>query len=291
VESVDVYIKDSSPNALPIEGVLVRVFNQAGAIFYTQGTTNSLGLAGFSLPEGNTYQLRYYKQKVGFTQPQYAEVLAGGLNAFEVVGDLLDIPTSTNPRLCRCYGFFRRPDNSAAAGHDMHIITKFNPMLLDGDAVLTERIHTRTNEEGYVEFDLIRNAHYDVTVEGFEDCTRHIEVPDAPSCNIPALFFPIVSEIQFDPPGPWTLATGVDMAVTTTVITNAGQILDGAARYDIRWSSEDSSIAVPIITDDGLTIRAVSPGTTQLLAVRSDNSIIVIPDAGIVGQPVDITVT
>jgi hypothetical protein len=292
-EPVDVLVATDSGD--PVEGVLVKVYDPTGAVFFTQAITDSDGIASFML-ETIAYTMRFYKFQVGFTQPQHFTVLAAPeVNVFDVVAELFDLPIATDPRLCRCSGFFRDLDGSPRQWLDMHIMAEFDPILLDDVAVVTEELHLRTDENGYACVDLIRGANYHVNVEalGSQDLRRLCRVPDSASCNLPDLLFPIVERITFDPEAPFNVLVGVgnEIEVTPTVYDSAGRPLTGTANLDVRWSVEDDSIAVIVVLENTITIRGNAAGTTRLLAERMDSSIIKIPDVPIEGVPVDIVVT
>lgn len=291
LESVDVYIKDSL-HGDPIPGVIVRVYSSDGATFYTQVTTDAFGLAAFLLDSDNSpYQLRFYKLHVSLPNPKYITVLSAPVapqtNVFDVVADLVAPPTATDPRLCTAYGFFRRPDGTPAANVDVHFIAKFKPLLLDGDAVVTERTTAKTDAKGYLQVNLIRCGQYDVTVQGIEDEQRVIAVPDAPNVSLPALLFPVVDRIDFSPVGPWAVAVGQEIQVTPTVYASDGNQVDS---FDVIWSSSDPSVLAVLPSGGVLTLRGVATGSASVLATRADQSIVRIPDTPIVGVPVAVTV-
>jgi len=287
---VDVYVLNTRPPNEGVESVVVRVYDETGTTFYTQEMTDSEGKASFLL-NTQSYQLRFYKFQVSFNQPLMIDVLEDVPNIFEVRAGVFTPPAAVDPRLCRASGFFRRVDGSVAVGHDIHIIAKFNPLLFDGSCVLTERVHTRTDKNGYVELDLIRFAEYDVTIEGFEDCTRTIYIPDAPSVNLPSLVFEVVAEVELDQPGPYNLSVGEELNLYPTVITSTGRVLEGSGKADVFWGTTDVTVAaVSEVTTSSITLRGMSAGSAQLTAARRDASIITIPDPGVRGQPIDITV-
>lgn len=289
-ENVDVYIKDSL-HGDPISGVVVRVYSEDGKMFYTQATTNVDGLASFLL-NTQTYQLRFYKQHVALPNPRYIEVLEAPVlpqsNVFDVVADLVVPPVAADPRLCTVYGYFRRPDGAPAANVDIHFIAKFKPLLLDGDAVVTERSIVRTDKDGYVQTNLIRCGQYDVTVQGTEDQQRIVAVPDAPNCSLPALLFPVVERVTFDVDQPWSVAVGQEIQVTPTVYGSDGNVLDC---WEVIWSSSDTNVLAVLPAGGVLTLRGLSAGIASVVGVRADQSIVRIPDTPIVGLPAAVTVT
>ena len=288
-EPVDVAVADSAGN--PVEGVLVKVYDPAGAIFFTQATTDADGVASFLL-ETLDYSMRFYKYHTGFSQPQHFSILpAPQTNIFDVVAELFELPIATDPRLCRCSGFFRDMTGAPARYLDMHIIPEFEPILLEDSAIVTGERHIRTDENGYVQVDLIRGGNYYVNLEamGAANLRRLCQVPDAPSCNLPDLLFPRVDEIHFDP-DPISVAVGASLDVYPTVYDSVGRPLEGTAMGDVRWSIEDDSIASLTVQADKLVLQGLAAGVTNILAERVDVTVIKIPDEPIVGVPKNVTV-
>lgn len=290
-EIVDVFIKDTTLAADPIEGVLVRVYSSNGAIFHTQGVTDATGLAGFLLDPA-TYQLRFYKQHVALPNPRYIVVVAAPVapatNIFDVTADLVMPPTPTDVRLCTAFGYFRKPDGSPAPNVDVHFIAKFKPILLDGDAILTPQLSARTDERGYMQINLIRFGKYDVTVQGIDDEQRCITVPNTPNVNLPDLLLPVVDRITFDPPGPYALAVGEDLTVTPTILASDG---NEVGVDEVQWSSSDTAVLGVLPGGGVLVLRGLGTGTADIEAVRSNQTIIRIPDTPIEGVPLAATVT
>lgn len=290
-ETVTLLTLNDDPAATPLEGVVVRVFDASGTYFQTQSTTDEDGRAVFTLLSPLSYQLRFFREKVSLRQPVQINVsTVPGENIFIARGHLYQPPEAVHPRLCRCSGFFRNLDNSAAREHAIHVNTVFDPLLFEGNAMLTERLMQRTNEAGYVEFDLVRNGQYTVTVEGFEDTLRVITIPDAPSANLPDLIFAVVDHVEFTPPGPWLLAQGERLTVTPRVWTSDGRVLPGIASQDVQWTTSDPHVAAVCYAGTSLELRAMAPGVSDLRCVRTDASIVRIPNPAVQGVPLTITV-
>jgi len=290
-EPVDIFVTDTTPSATPIAGVVVGIYNAAGSVFFTRAVTDGSGRASFYL-ETQDYSLRLYKTHISFGQPQLFTVEpTPTVNAFTVRGEVLVPPISTDPRLCRASGYFRNLNGAPKRWLDIHFIAQFAPILLEGDAIFTERIEIRTDENGYACVDLIRCAQYDAIIENLEDKARTVAVPDLPSVNLPDLLLPVVGSVSFDPPGPYALVIGTDLTITPTVLTSDGRPLEGVAPYDVQWSTQDPSVAMVLPTATTLVLRGLAAGTTELRATRTDQTIIRIPNTPIQGQPVAITVT
>jgi hypothetical protein len=288
-EPVDVYIEDTKGD--PVQGVLVKIYDPTGTTFYTQAISDENGAASFLL-ETLSYTMRFYKFHTGFTQPQHFDVLPlPERNVFDVLAELFELPIATDPRLCRCSGFFRDVTGAPKQWLDMHIVAEFQPILLDDTAVVTEEKHIRTDENGYVQVDLIRGANYYVNLEamGSANLRRLCQVPDAASANLPDMLFPRVDRIVFSP-DPINVPVGGTLDVVPTVYDSAGRPLIGTASADVRWTMEDSTIASVGVMTDKLVLRGNLAGSTHILATRVDNSIVKIPDTPIEGVPMDVTV-
>ena len=288
--SVDLQLVDNTPSANPIHGVVVRVFSLDGKTPLTEAITDDNGDASFLLLSSVTYQVRYYKFQTILPNPQYLQILdAPATNEFTAVGTPFTPPLSQDPRLCMCSGFFRTVTGAPAPNVDIQVISKFDPLIMDGSAVMNERQIARTDQNGYVQIPLIRLGQYSVVVAGMEDLRRNIAVPDSPGVNLPDLIFPVISAISFSPAGPFNLTVGVDLTVIPTYESSDQN--EDTLFWDVLWSTADPKVAAAIVAGNTLTLRGFKAGTTTLIGVRANQTIIKIPDPGIAGIPQTITVT
>lgn len=292
---VDVYVFDESLTPLPLEGVVVGVFDSAGANLLATATTDGTGKSSFLLDDGTTgltYSVRLYKAGVSFQNPKAILVLpTPAVNVFDIQGIVKTVPSSLDPRVCVAYGWFvtgsKQPDRSV----EMQFITKRLPLLVDSMGVLRERVTVSSDRNGYIEIPLIRCAEYDVLVSGFEDLTRIVYVPDAPNILLPDLLFPVVKEISWAPSGPYSVASGSSISLTPTIQATDLQILEGTSIEEIMWASSDETILVVEPGSTTITLRGIAPGTAELRATRRSTEISRLPDTPIVGVPLTITVT
>jgi len=317
-ETVKVYVKDQSSS--PIVGVLVRVFDAAGAVFITQNYTTLVSgraVADFTLNGDDppiSYTIRMSKTGVAFDgnqgnaskSPQLITVYSppalapNGTNYFEVTGQTFTRPVATDPRLCRASGFFKDATGQPLPGMDIEIINQFNPAIVDGYGVMGAKIDLRTDEDGYVEVDLYRGAEYHVMLQGLEaaeaDPTgaivfeRDVVVPDMASINLLDLLFPIVSSIDFGVAS-ISLAVGEILPIEPVVTASDHRVLTGAACEDVVYDTEDLDVAAVYAEADRIVVTGRGAGTTQLTAVRKDQTIVIIPSTDILGQPLTITVS
>lgn len=291
-EPVNLVVTDKTSMATPIPNVLVKIYNVAGTVFYTQATTDENGVAAFLL-ESQSYSSRFYKAHVSFEQPQLLDIIAdAGLagNTFDVQGDVLAPPIATDPRLCRASGFFRDLTGAPKKFLDLHFIAQFSPILLEGDAIFTERVAIRTDEKGFACLDLIRFATYSAYIEGDENSARCINVPDSASVNLPDLLLPVVDSVTFIPVGPYVVGVGTELVLTPSVMTSDKRPLDGIAAADVGWSSSDNQVLGVSTTANTVVLRGVAPGTANLVATRLNQTIVRIPNTPIKGQPVPVVI-
>jgi len=291
-EPVDVKVVNHV--AAPVPDVLVKIYNPAGTVFYTQATTDVNGVASLLL-ETLDYSMRFYRYHVAFIQPQLFSVLpAPDTNIFDVVAETLVLPISNDPRLCLCSGYFRELNGDPKSNMDIRFVAEFDALLLDGDGVIPNEVHVRTDKNGYAQISLVRCGMYQVTIgELGSDVPREVKVPDQLSANLPDVLFPVVGSVTFDPPGPYAISVGVSnqIEVTAVVRDSNGVVLPDMAPADVLWATLDPTIAVAIPQGTKLVIRGIAAGSTKVTVERTDRTIVRIPNTPIGGQPVDVTVT
>lgn len=287
-EPVDVILRERAPVGPAIPGVNVRLFSQDGTYLYGEAVSNAQGVASFLLPAPVTYQARFYKPKVDFAQPVLLAVPEGVPSRFEVYGTPFVYPQSVDPRLCLASGFFRRPDGSVAPNLDLRFSNKFQPVVLEGDAIFPRTFSTRTDARGYVQVHLLRGALYDVEVEGLEQYSRCVAVPDWPWVNLAHLLLPVVKAVSFDVPGPYSLAVGGTLTLRPTVYST--DLRELAYSSDVLWTVSDTRIAALEYGLETLTLRGLTPGAFELRAQRLDPSIVYVPNLPMDGVPLAVTV-
>ncbi len=287
-EPVDVLVRGDEPARPPLAGVVVRIFSADGSYVYGQWETGPDGRVGALLPAPATYEVRFYKFGVSF-RPLLLDVReAPEKNAFEALGAVFVHGQSADRRLCVASGFFRRADGSPAPSVDLRFTPTFNPLLVEGAAMLNEPVSTRTDKAGFGSLSLVRFGIYRVLVQGSEDRERRVEVPDAPWVNLGDLIYPVVEAIYFDVEPPFLLSPGQSLVLRPRVVASDRRELPVAS--DVFWSVEGDSVALEIGRDT-LTLRAVGRGTSVLKAARRDASIVRIPATPIAGVPASCVVS
>lgn len=295
---VDLFAQDSVDQTI-LEGATFKVISADGYVTFGVFHSGLDGRAQFLLPVG-TYEVRPYRFGAAFGSPRLIQVLPEDpivpdgpiLNTFSFKATRQYPDTPIDRRFCSASGYFRRATGGAATYLDMAFIAKFTPILLDGDAVLTERVETRTNDKGFAQVQLIRGAEYLVEVGGVEQMNRVIYVPDTTHWNLPDLIFPRVLGVDFDPTisdGGLVLSVGQVITVDAKAYLSDGRSLCGLHSY-LCWHIVDPHLVAMEATSTGFRFRGMSVGTTSLVADRMASSILSIPNLPLVNTPVQLTV-
>lgn len=293
METVNVTVQDDTLAHDLVDGIVVRVFDSTGTTHVTEGTTGSVnhGAVQFTLLGGLVYQLRFYMNGGSILSPQYVSVSSTLTNNFLITASMFSLPEATNIRLCRASGYIWGPDGRIKPGIDIALIPTFNPLVVDGYGVMGERVNIRSDAAGYICADLLRSGIYDATIEGHENYLRQIHVPDRSSVNIFHLLFPIVASVSYSPAGPWVLAVGASLELTPIVMAMDYRTLPGTGNDDTEYTIDDTTIASVSVSGTVVTITGNATGITTLRATRRDNSVVYIPDPGVIGGELTITVT
>ncbi|MHA2334290.1 MAG: Ig-like domain-containing protein [Candidatus Hodarchaeales archaeon] len=314
-ETVRIYAEDDAEDAL--EGVLVRFFDDADA-FVTQQYTSIVGADAYAevTIDGDDppieYTIRLSKTGVAFDgslgddskTPQAISIYSPasgsptGTNYFEVQGQTFTRPVASDSRLCRCSGFFKDHSGRPLVGLDINFIavcynedqSMWTPTIVDGYAVMSDKISVRTDSGGYVQIDLYRTGHYSALIQNLEHARRVLVVPDSSSINLIDLLFPVVSTVTFSPVSV-TLDVNDTIDVDVTILASDTQVLD-LLDGDITLSSSDTSVAtIQTLDDNKLRIFGVSAGTAEITVVRTDSSIASIPEQPATYTPLPVTVS
>lgn len=308
IETVTVYCYDEQVPAELVDGVLVRVFNEAGAVFIAQGYTGDAGTGKveFSLDgslTGTRYRIRLSKTGVAFDgslgdqskSPQYIDIYspaAGsptGTNDFDIYGDVFHHPSSSDPRLCRCSGYVVYPNGNPVTNAVLELTNLFTPIIADSNRIVTGgRLEVVADSDGYLEVDLYREGEYSAIISSLSDETRHIYIPDRNGWNLADILFPVVAQVTYDVPT-LTLAVGGEGDVVPTITYSDTREADDLT--DVEWVSSDEAVATVISAGDHIVVTGVAAGSATVYAVRADDSVVRTPEAGITQTPVAVTVS
>ncbi len=112
-QEVTIYVDSTSPPSTPVSGVYVGLHNSSTKALLQTGTSDAAGKVIFSNVESSTnsgvYEIRVvpsYAASVAKGTVQNITVSSAGNNNFDVQVTPEGFAVATNPRMCRCSGYF-----------------------------------------------------------------------------------------------------------------------------------------------------------------------------------------
>jgi hypothetical protein len=165
----------------------------------------------------------------------------------------------------------------------------WNPLIVDGKAVLSVKVYSKTDSRGYMEIDLFRMGIYQVLVQGIENSNRVVKVPDTAGVNIVDLLFPVVGEVTFST-NPVTISPSSYVDLDVSVVATDGQELLLSSN-DVIFESQNLGVVVVQIVDNKLRVMGTGVGTTTVTARRADTSTVTIPTQPVTYIPLSVTVS
>lgn len=262
------------PTGVALAGIVVRVYNADGTVFITEGDTDENGVLIMELEDGFVYWVRFYGSGYRFNPRLTISVDSGeSSNAFAVEGiDLTVRPPATDPNLCRVSGMVLNAAGCAAPGVTFEFVMTGKPRVVGGRVMVSRKVIVRSDADGDVDVDLVRNGIYDVMVEGHDDEVFRIKVPDYAYVDITDLIWPYVASVSFSE-NTVTLAAGATTTVDVTLMlssrTTVPYDLDNGDVAAIGMfatiTSSDEGVATISFDEDGvMTISAVASGTATI---------------------------
>lgn len=269
------------PTGLALEEVLVRVYSSDGTVFVTEGETDEDGSLSLDLEDATTYWVRFFKVGYRFASKLRIEVDSGQGNTFTVEGvDLTTYPPATDPNLCRVSGSVLNAGGSPAPGVTFEFMLTGKPRVVGGRVMVASKVIARSDSDGDLDVDLVRNGVYDVIVEGHDDEVFRVKVPDYAYADVTDLIWPYVASLTFSED---SLALSVgDTGTVTAVLTLSSRTvvpydLDNDESVKISdfatITSDDETVATISIDEDGvITVTAVAAGTATISAELVDGA-------------------
>lgn len=289
----------------PVQDVLVSLRTLAGAPLASD-TTNSSGLAYLGARAAGSYEIH-------IAVPTGVVARGGAIQRITVTDDptqvfdvLVDAYATTVPsdgHLCRCDGYFVDsfgrpvPDVSISFREDVLPQLLYYESTGISSAVVPSTLTVRTDKRGYATVDLLRNYRYCVTMSGFENISRVIFVPDLQHTNLPDVLFPYIDRVEYWQDGnalaptnapEVALTAGEHLALTTDIVFRSGFVVHGTGACI--FTSSDDTVVTCSLTDTGLSLQAVGPGTATVQVTRREakkedqTGIHVSPDTAVVGS-------
>lgn len=198
-------------------------------------------------------------------------------NDFIVTVDDFVVPASSDPNRCRIYGFVVDSTGLALANFLIQVLNRSLPYVVVDSGVARgvagASVTFKSNEDGYVEFDLIRNGTYDIFYpsESPNPFKSNIEpyicirVPDLPSMTLIDLLFPVPDTLEFLISSPVTLAVGNDVVVPIQVINTDKTIADHLTQV-LLVSSDPAKVVLSIVSPSSINLHRTAVGQVFITA-------------------------
>lgn len=277
-----------SAGITPTPGVIVHVYDNMMSLL-VQALSNSAGEVLLLLPVGTAY-VRMYKRGYKF-DPFTIQVVINTASDYTVQGTILDDDADINPRICTVNGSLLDSKMDTNALMTLDFLPEFSAAVIDGCAVVPVRQFVKVFIDGLVHVKLLRNAIYNVIINGATNSPRRVMVPDLPVVNIGELLYPVVASVEFTPAitSPYLLDLDDTVEFATKVLTSGGIEIPGPAVNDIMWTTDSETVSIER-TSTGIKLMGIRLGSAVINARRLDKTVVHIPDLPIVGVPFTIIV-
>lgn len=272
-------IADDASTAL--EGVVVRIYSEDGLTFVTQGTTDEDGELVLDLEDLTTYWVRFFLIGYQFDSKLLIDVDSGASsNTFDVEAvDLNARPQSTVSYLCRASGFVRGPDLTPLPGVELRVMVTGRPRVVHGEVALGSSMTAVSDDDGWLEVDLIQGASYDVIVTGQHDTVLRVQVPETQAVSLVELLWPYIVSFTYLSGSTAVTSLALDVEeeaeLSLELLLSSGvtvpyerddKTVTHVVQY-LAWSSSDESVArVEFGEDDVVRITGLATGVTTVTA-------------------------
>ena len=254
------------------------------------------GTANILLPV-DTYEVRAFHFGADFGPPRVVTLLeeaveAAGppINTYYLYGARFKDTDSLDPAICMAHGYFRTAGGYPAKGLSLQLTAHFTPLLVDGAAMVPNKILARTNDKGWMMVPLLRGGIYHAVVEGAEDTVRTIYVPDARSWSLPNILYPRIDRVVITPAAPSiTLRVGQQLAFAAELYSTDGRKLSNLTD-EARWVMTGTSAALEV-QQASFSLRGLGVGVSTLSVDRTDSSVPSLPYVPVGNTPITVTVT
>ena len=313
-QEVNIFLDSTSPPSTPVSGVYVGLHNSSSKALLQTATSDAAGKVTFSNVESDTnsgvYEIRIvpsFAASVAKGNVQNITVQASGNNNFDVQVTPEGLPVATNPRLCRCSGYFYDLTGKPMREVSLRFMEKLTPNVeyisdatIDARVVVPKTRILKTDKNGYVTVDLYRNSEYIAVIEGYENSYRRVNVPDSSAVNITDVLFPIVGSLEYAVAGNKLLPTsapttsvsaGQELEVTCTVLLRSGVTADPD---EVTIESPNVAVVTADYSGGKLTLKGVASGGPVALTIKritsDEGGVSVRPEPSVLGV-LSVTVT
>jgi hypothetical protein len=311
----DVYVQCRTallPAGDPVGDVYVSIHQVGVYNSLASGTTDANGTVFLGAQDEGTYEIHLTPNTAAKVQQgnlQTITVVDEDLddddvtdpNIFDVLVDISALSEATDAAFCRCSGYFIDPYGVAVDQLTLRFSEDStalpNLIYYSGQsathALVPAHKIVRTDKSGFASLDLLRGKKYLVYMEGYENLSRTVLIPDATAAPLPDVIFAAVDGIEYsqndvllDANTPsLVLTVGDEVTLTLETVFRSGLRLDGVV--DINLSIPEQDTINTSQSGSSLVITALAEGDVLFEVTRvtpeSGSGIEIFPDPGVRG--------
>ena len=256
-----------------VQGVVIRVYDEDNVYVQDEQSSDAAGLANFVLATGQWYA-RFYGEPAEATveTPRVFTVIDPGTNNFEVEVVVFVHPEAADSRYCTLSGFFKDGSGRPQKGLPIHVHTKWSPAVAANPVAgyHPDTLHLSTDDDGYVQFDMLRGAKVDVIFGPIADQLIDCEVPDQAAVDVVDWIFPWVASVAYVPAGPLAMAVGDTQNVVPSGVLTNGLLLTVGTECTpweaLQFTSSDEAVLTVTTAGTHFVVSAVGPGAATVTA-------------------------
>jgi hypothetical protein len=206
---------------------------------------------------------------------------SGEEQVFDVLIDVSGLPNATDIHFCRCSGTFMDSQGKPVKQLTINISENTIPELAyyaatnTANAIIPKTQIIRTDSAGHASVDLLRGATYQIYMEGFENLSRSIKVPDLTASSLPDVIFPVVDRVEYTDVNDDVLLPVDQPVLNLGVGQQAVLSLETVHRSGLRV---DGLVAVTLTSDDVggqfITLSYLDSNTLEVTAVAAGNPLL-----------------
>jgi hypothetical protein len=270
----------------PVPGIKVSLYPTGGGALIIESTSNNDGLVYLGERDAATYEIHISPSVAAVVTSgtiQSIEVVGGSTNYFDVQVNTSGLPTSSDDTLCRCSGYFVTSYGQAIEDLSIHFSVYDVRTLAyyagqdTTKAVIPTTQVVKTDSAGFTSVDLYGGETYHVFLEGYENMSRDIVVPELTSAPLPDVLFPIPGRVEYKNSGALlipvsaptltlSLAGTASATLSVSTIYRSGLVQTGFV--DVTTKVDDETVATASVGDDDIEITAIAVGTATLQLTR-----------------------
>jgi len=281
-----------TPGSTPLDGVVVSLHPNGGGPALATGTTglapNDPGSVFLGVFAAGVYEV-HVTPPLGAATVQEGNLHSITVDAvmdpqvFDVLVDVSALPVATDDHFCRCSGTFMDSHGRPVDQLSIHFSENTIPELAyyagpnTANAIIPKTQVIRTNASGHAVVDLLRGATYQVYMEGFENLSRTIEVPNLAATSLPDVIFPTVDGVEYTFNGGLlpvnnpvlNLGVGQQAVLSLETVHRSGLRVEGLVAVSLTSNDVGGTIIDLSYTDNStITVTTVGVGTALLQVAR-----------------------